>query len=403
MPHIEGHGPASAEEIEAYSRRSVASIPAKTAIHNVRVFTGSCMSAPRTITFDEQGYFIDADDTVPGSTPAARNIDGAGQFLIPGLMDAHAHVQSMEGLANMTAYGVTTVFNMNCANYTSCAALQAHGGTGGLARFQTAGQAAVSAGGRLARVLGLPPSAQLGPGANLSQAVATALDAGADFYKITVEVGGLDLATQQQLVAETHRRGGKTMTHAADPASYALAVASGSDGLQHVPAGGVLAPALIRQMAASGHQYVTPTLELYRLSEADPALRAIFFGNNTAASYAHALENVRNMRTAGIPVIAGTDAVGVTPLFTIPYGVTLHGELANLVEAGYTPAQALRAATSLTAARHGLGDRGAVRAGLRADCVLLRSNPLETIANTRDISRVWVGGVEYPGSVAGSQ
>jgi imidazolonepropionase-like amidohydrolase len=53
------------------------------------------------------------------------------------------------------------------------------------------------------------------------------------------------------------------------------------------------------------------------------------------------------------------------------HGVSLHGELALLVRAGLTPVQALSAAISLPAARFGLTDRGRLRAGLRADRVLI--------------------------------
>jgi hypothetical protein len=70
-------------------------------------------------------------------------------------------------------------------------------------------------------------------------------------------------------------------------------------------------------------------------------------------------------------------------------------ELENLVEAGLTTLEALRAATVLPAQHHQLTDRGQIAPGKRADLVLLNSNPLVNISNTRDIARVWVGGIEY--------
>jgi imidazolonepropionase-like amidohydrolase len=67
------------------------------------------------------------------------------------------------------------------------------------------------------------------------------------------------------------------------------------------------------------------------------------------------------------------------------------------VEAGFTPAEALRSATSLTAEMHLLQDRGVIAPGFRADLVLLNADPLVNISNTRQIVMVMVAGVEYSG------
>lgn len=105
--------------------------------------------------------------------------------------------------------------------------------------------------------------------------------------------------------------------------------------------------------------------------------------------------NTAAMHKAGVPLLAGTDAIGVIPPIDTPFGLTLHWELEHLVEIGMTPAEALRAATIVPALWHGLEDRGAILPGKRADLVLLNSNPLENITNTRDIAKVWIGGIEY--------
>lgn len=92
---------------------------------------------------------------------------------------------------------------------------------------------------------------------------------------------------------------------------------------------------------------------------------------------------------AGSLVLAGTD----TGDLFVPPGTSLHDELALLVEAGMSEMQALRAATSDATAVLGLADRGVIRKGARADLLILGSDPLEDIANTRDIDYVIVGGV----------
>lgn len=99
------------------------------------------------------------------------------------------------------------------------------------------------------------------------------------------------------------------------------------------------------------------------------------------------------MQRAGVPFVAGTDAGGVS--YTYP-GFSLHDELALLVQAGFTPMEALEAATRNPAKFLGLLDSiGTVEQGKIADLVLLEANPLEDIKNTRRI-RVVVGGRYLP-------
>ena len=93
------------------------------------------------------------------------------------------------------------------------------------------------------------------------------------------------------------------------------------------------------------------------------------------------------LRDAGIPILAGTDA-GYLNSFNYP-GIGLHDELARYVEAGLTPAQALRTATLTGPAFLRVAPRyGALAAGRTADILLLDANPLADIANTRRIRMV---------------
>jgi imidazolonepropionase-like amidohydrolase len=71
----------------------------------------------------------------------------------------------------------------------------------------------------------------------------------------------------------------------------------------------------------------------------------------------------------------------------------LHDELANFVEAGFTPMEALQTATSNPARFFGMETSfGSVEPGKIADLLLLSANPLEDIRNTRKISIVVADG-----------
>jgi imidazolonepropionase-like amidohydrolase len=103
------------------------------------------------------------------------------------------------------------------------------------------------------------------------------------------------------------------------------------------------------------------------------------------AVFEHSLHLLRELHRAGIPLLAGTD--------TFVPGHSLHDELGLLVRAGLTPLDALRAATIAPARFLGVADRfGAIAPGMAADFVLLDANPVDDIANTRQLRAVVLGG-----------
>ena len=93
----------------------------------------------------------------------------------------------------------------------------------------------------------------------------------------------------------------------------------------------------------------------------------------------------QRMHSQGIPIGAGTD----TPLLISVPGYSLHAELEYLVRAGLSPLEALKSATVRPAEYFSLQDEmGTIDVGKKADFVLLDANPLDNIANTREISGV---------------
>jgi hypothetical protein len=96
------------------------------------------------------------------------------------------------------------------------------------------------------------------------------------------------------------------------------------------------------------------------------------------------------LHRAGVPLLAGTDA----PEPFVPPGFSMHQELELLVESGLSPVEALRCATLSNARALGQADRlGTIEPGKLADLLLLDANPLDSIANTRAISKVFRGGL----------
>jgi hypothetical protein len=97
------------------------------------------------------------------------------------------------------------------------------------------------------------------------------------------------------------------------------------------------------------------------------------------------LRLVREMHRKGVQILPGTDSPNP---FSFP-GFGLHDELKLLVKAGFTPLEALRAATRDSARFMGLLDSyGTVEPGISADLVLLDADPLKDISNIDQINAV---------------
>lgn len=106
------------------------------------------------------------------------------------------------------------------------------------------------------------------------------------------------------------------------------------------------------------------------------------FGKRT---FERRLRLIGDMHRAGVGILAGSDVLN-------PYcfpGFSLHDELEWLVKAGLSPLAALQAATRNAAAyMEREKDLGTIEAGKLADLVLLDSDPLADIRNTRRIAAV---------------
>ncbi|KAI0970616.1 hypothetical protein F4678DRAFT_480011 [Xylaria arbuscula] len=384
------HGLSDEEFGNQMARLRSRQVPSRvdTELRNVRVFDGFSIGPPTSI-------FIEGDRIAATGNKAYNVVDGEGKFLIPGLIDSHLHIGDLDGLINATSFGLTSVMNMACRNYTQCAPLR---NVPGLATWLSAGVPATGPGSPHAINMNLTDNLLFHPGDDPTETVGNVVANGSDWMKITVEVNGPDLAAQKALVEQAHAFGIFAVSHATDLQAYNESSISGIDGLQHTPANRVIDPDLLSRLSTSG-QFVTATMEIWRLGFGNPGLLAatqtLQPADRKAVSYDIVVENVVALRKAGVPVLAGTDATGSQGPYSLPFGLTLHCELENLVSAGYTPAAALRAATILPNKYYRLGDRGSISPGMRADMLLLNSNPLENITNTRDIARIWVGGVEY--------
>jgi hypothetical protein len=133
-----------------------------------------------------------------------------------------------------------------------------------------------------------------------------------------------------------------------------------------------------------GINHVAPQLYEALNSPAAPAARAVLVD----AQWQAFMATLRALHAAGIPIVAGTDQA-------IP-GYSLHRELELYVEAGFTPLEALQAATIEAAKALGVANEsGTLEAGKRGDVLLLDADPLADIHNTRKVWRTVAAGAVY--------
>ena len=93
--------------------------------------------------------------------------------------------------------------------------------------------------------------------------------------------------------------------------------------------------------------------------------------------------NLAKMNSLNAHIVVGTD--GNTPFAP-------HFEMEDMVAAGMTPAQVIRAATSNGAQFLRMTDTGTIEANKSADFIVLDANPLDNITNTRKIASVYLRG-----------
>ena len=104
--------------------------------------------------------------------------------------------------------------------------------------------------------------------------------------------------------------------------------------------------------------------------------------------WANMMGTLRALHAARIPIVAGTDQA-------IP-GYSLHRELELYVEAGFTPLEALQAATLVAAKAVGVEkESGSLEVGKRGDVLLLDADPMEDIHNTRKVWKTVAAGAVY--------
>jgi imidazolonepropionase-like amidohydrolase len=386
-------------------------------VRDTRVFDGEQVLPRASVLMRDGRVAVIGQGLVAPS--GAEVVDGAGGTLLPGLIDAHAHVRGL-ALHDEIVFGVTTVLDMNtevewaAAKRAEQRDAERTGRALDRADLFSAGTLATAPGGHGTEYGPVPTVASA---AEARAFVEARMAEGSDFIKIVYDDNGsfgrrlptLDRGTLKALIDASRAAGKLSVVHVGSVAGARDAILAGADGLAHLSPEAVLDGEVV-QLARERGTFVVPTLTLNEslcgvrtgasLLEDDrltPFLRE--YAHRTLRDcfqlrpprpldFSLVLASVRRLRDAGVPILAGTDA----PNPGTAHGVSLHRELELLVRAGLSPLEALRAATSAPARAFRLADRGRIAVGLRADLLLVDGDPTTDILATRAIRTVWKQG-----------
>ena len=412
-------------------------------ITNVTVvpMTGQGTTIPHATVRIAGGRIVGVAATAPGKARCPGTcIDGTGKWLIPGLTDAHVHlendhnlqlymglperpegaVQAADVFLPYVAHGVTQVFDLSSMPETLLQKADIKAG-------RVVGPNIVTA----YMLDGPKPMWPEGMSHGIPdpeagrQAVRDAATEGYDLIKV---YSLLDLPTFLAIVDEAKKRGLKVIGHipGRNQGMTQSFLVPGFDAVAHAEefAFQTAAPDASKihdyiAMVRASHTALVSTLtvddqilaetadpdSLKRrgdLAYINPVYRKVVVDHNPyvaqagperiaalKAVVAFNRQLVKAFSDAGVPILAGTDSLvpGVAPGFALP------DELEALKAAGLTPYQALYSATRAPCEWLGKASEcGSVEPGKRADLVLLDADPTVDISNVRKISAVIIKG-----------
>jgi len=386
-------------------------------VADVTLFDGRAVKRRRGVLFGSEGIaWVGPHARSPREARSAREVEGAGRTLLPGLIDTHVHLQFDGGSdfekesKELTTAGFAAVKAAVNAKRNLDAGVTTVRDLGGMGGASIDVAKAVAAGlipGPRILASGHALTVTGGHGHNVAfarevdgvdamrRAVREEIRHGATTIKLIATGGVLTPGipesftafTSEELeaaVREAHQRDHPVAAHAIGADGIRAAVLAGVDSVEHC---NQLTPATAREMATRG-TFRSPTICAIRGILDHPDEVPEYAVEKAARIEADSRKSHRTALGAGVRHVCGTDAG--TPFN--PHGNAAQ-ELLHMIDWGMRPLDALRAATATGAELLRLDDVGTIEAGKRADLVLVDGDPVDDPRALLGRKRVWLGGV----------
>lgn len=397
------------------------------------LFTAEGQSVQQDMALTVEAGRITDVSPWPALQPQGEVLDLSGLFVMPGLIDAHAHVNlsgqlsmqelfinnlpgdfAITGLLNAQrdlAAGFTTLRDECGYQFTEVSVKNAiAAGQVDGPRMFVSGPCLTATGGHgdshfapdtagptmLGRVVNSPDEMRAAARFNFKH--------GADQLKIMASGGVMSLGddpsasefTLEEMKAAVDvakSRGAITSAHAHSSAGIRIAIEAGISSVEH----GMLMDEGCIELMAERQTYLVPTIIAgSRIAAAEGKVPGWMLDKARRVMERH-FENVGRCRKAGVPIVFGSDAGTALN----PHGEQL-SEFEYLCQAGLTPAEALMAATKTGAALLGL-EAGVLAPGRWADVIAIDGDPLADIKAMRRVCLVMKEGRVYRSELPGQR
>ena len=390
-------------------------------ISNARIFDGAnLLDGLRSV-----GIAKDRISFVgPSATPARKEIDAAGRFLMPGLIDCHLHLlnfwtaldeASMAADINgelktrlraLLEAGVTTIKSVGDSedDILRVRDMLAVGELVGPRLYATGGSFAAPGSHPATTVTGKNPwmrnrvTFETDSPQQAREEVRRKAERRVDAIKIVhqggckhgepyffrvpalgidVQILRLERLVLEAIIDESHKQGLRATVHTVDQRAAIEALEAGADGLEHGVVHEPLTSDRIIELLLRNHGSYVPTLWLIALEE-----------DTAATRYA----NLKRIIEAGVLTPMGTDTFCGFGKF----GEIAHIEIEHYARAGIPPLRILKMATSEAAQHLDADDIGSIAPGKLADMIVVDGDPASDISALRRISTVIKNGEIVP-------
>jgi len=349
-----------------------------------------------------------------------HKIDATGRTIIPGLINAHGHINDLSQLGIYLRDGITTVQSLGGAKEVELREQNAKAAPGTAPHLYIAGLIQDST--------AIPGAVAVTTPQQARHSVDELIRDKPNFVKVRIDDfrgarAKMPPEVYQAVIDEAHKNGFRTAAHIVYLDDAKGVLRAGVDYIAHSVRDQEVdqefidlmkkrdvsyCPTLTREVAVFTYSE-TPSFfsDPFFLKEADPveiarmsdpkhqeAVRSDPSAQWYKQHFPIAMHNLKALSDAGINIAMGTDGGGGPGRFQ---GYFEHLELEYEVKAGLTPMQALVSATSGAAKALNISkNAGTLEKGKWADFVVLTANPLDDIRNTRKIESVWIGGLQVP-------